>query len=87
MATKTKLGDFCAHVMEGDKSYYVRIGAAFVEPDDRTGEDRISIKVDSLPINQSHWTGWCNIFKPHPGAAHSRRPADDIQDLNDDIPF
>lgn len=62
MATKTPLGDVCAHCDDGRGSRYVKIGIAFTEPDDNTGEPRVSIKLDAMPLPTAGWTGWLNIF-------------------------
>lgn len=56
----TKIGDACAHFppMEpGGKGTYVKIGTAF-----RDG-DRISFKIDTLPLNMHRWSGWVNVFE------------------------
>lgn len=77
---KTKLGDVCAHCRYGNDARYVKIGVAFSEPDERGGPDRISLKLDALPLDSSGWTGWVNIFPPK----QSHSPADRV---DDDIPF
>jgi len=81
MSAKVFFGDVCAYVPGPrlEKANYHRIGAAF-----RDG-DRISIKIDTFPIPQSGWQGWCNIF---PRASGSRPPADEPPPLPEsDIPF
>lgn len=62
---KTLLGDVCAHCIRQDGvSAYPRIGIAFVERDrDDPEQQRISLKIDTLPIATAGWTGWINIFK------------------------
>ena len=42
---------------QGDKARYVRVGTA-VQDDD----GRISLKVDTLPVPNTGWSGWLNIF-------------------------
>lgn len=61
---KTVLGDVCAHCLRhDDTTSYVRIGIAFVEPDGNNPDaQRISLKIDALPIVSAGWSGWVNIF-------------------------
>jgi hypothetical protein len=61
---KTILGDACAHCPRADgTTSYPRIGLAFSEPDrDNPDALRISIKLDTLPIPSTGWSGWVNIF-------------------------
>jgi len=55
----TKSGNVSAHIpTNGTKdSHYIRVGAAFTDD-----EGRIVIKIDSLPLPNSNWQGWLNIF-------------------------
>ena len=64
MTNKTILGDVCAHCPRADgTASYPRIGLAFTEPDDHNPDvPRISLKIDTIPIAASGWTGWVNIF-------------------------
>lgn len=61
--SKELLGDLCAFIpakSASDKNRYPRIGTAFIDSEDK----RISLKIDSLPIDGSGWLGWVNIFPP-----------------------
>lgn len=62
--SKTVLGDVCAHCPKPDGTTgYPRIGIAFTEPDASNPDvQRISLKIDALPIASAGWTGWVNIF-------------------------
>lgn len=82
---RTKLGDLVADLgasEPGGKRTYYKIGTAFQE-----GE-RISIKIDTLPLPNASWSGWCNVFASKP-----REPRDMTQpgafdrDPDSDIPF
>lgn len=51
------IGDAYAYIPNaGGKATYRKIGTAF-----REGE-RISVKIDTLPLPGSSWEGWVNIF-------------------------
>lgn len=71
---KKILGDACAYIpaAPGGKNRYMKIGIAL------TDGDRISLKLDTLPIPGTGWEGWVNIFP----IAGTRRVVED-----DDIPF
>ena len=71
---KKILGDACAFIpaAPGGKNRYMKIGIAL------TDGDRISLKLDTLPIPGAGWEGWVNIFP----IAGTRRVVED-----DDIPF
>ena len=59
--SRSLLGDVCAYIpkrTEQDKPSYHTIGLAFIESDTQ----RISIKIDSIPIAGGGWEGWLNIF-------------------------
>lgn len=85
---KEFLGDACAFIPgpqgEGKNKYY-RIGSAY-----RDGE-RISFKIDTLPLAGSSWEGWVNVFprglqdnnprSKSPSASHLSSLMDD------DLPF
>jgi hypothetical protein len=77
---KELLGDACACVKQGAKNSYIKMGVAF-----KDGE-RISIKIDALPLPSAEWEGWINIFprKAATPATNTKAPSnwDD-----DDIPF
>ena len=91
---KKILGDACAFIpgVAGGKNRYMKIGIAM------TDGDRISLKLDTLPLPGTGWEGWVNIFpssndtsnKPVPAfagpldtpRAGTRRVVED-----DDIPF
>ena len=84
--TKEIIGDACAFIkgVAGAKNRYPRIGIAMREG------DRISIKLDTLPIDKA-WDGWINIFprEPTPAPLQSTSPyAPRNPDfLDDEIPF
>jgi len=86
----TLMGDACAHIpahANNGKSAYRQIGKAF-----RDG-DRISIKIDTLPLPGCGWEGWVNIFPireplgPVPAFAGPIPPTTRIIPRDDDIPF
>lgn len=57
--TKEVIGDACAYIpgaRPGDKTRYPRIGLAMQD------NGRISLKLDSLPLPGTGWTGWIYIF-------------------------
>ena len=90
--SKEIIGDACAFIkgVNGEKSRYPRIGIAV-----RDG-DRISIKLDTLPIDKM-WEGWINIFPKGANTsglsnnnlrANVPRPSKAYPDPDeDDIPF
>lgn len=95
---KSVLGDACAYIpspRQGDKARYYKIGLAM-----RDG-DRISIKIDTLPLPGMGWSGWINIFPsdkparptdPRDRAVGQSLPrsaagASGFDDFEDDIPF
>ena len=60
---KTFIGDACAYIAaeaKGGKAKYLRIGSAMQDDKDQ----RISLKIDTLPLTGSGWQGWINIFPP-----------------------
>lgn len=62
---KELIGDVCACVPDttrNGKTRYYRVGAAFRSLESGGTADRISIKIDTLPIGQANWNGWLNIF-------------------------
>lgn len=96
--SKEILGDACAYIAplrRNDKARYLKIGLAL-----RDG-DRISLKIDTLPLPESGWEGWINVFprRENLGQTHASesRPiinscndsakASTFDDLADDIPF
>jgi hypothetical protein len=84
--SKEFLGDACAYLAPekaGEKAKYPRIGAAF-----RDGE-RISVKIDSLPLASSGWQGWINIFPRELSSNNPREKSKGVAslDFDDDIPF
>lgn len=91
---KEIIGDACAFIpgFNGAKNRYMKIGMAL-----RDG-DRISVKVDTLPLPNSGWEGWINIFPNKeqpvstPGSMATVRPfvkpgGSGFDDMDDDIPF
>lgn len=90
------LGDLCAYIpssKQGEKAQYLRIGVVFQDTD---ADKRISIKLDSLPIDKN-WAGWCNVFARRSKSAEENaeefapkpmktKSANSI-DSDDDIPF
>lgn len=86
---KEIIGDACAFIagVAGAKNRYLRIGTGM-----RDG-DRISVKIDTLPVPGSGWEGWINIF-PRDNVTRSKRstgvqvPDDNFPPYTeDDIPF
>lgn len=82
MADKILLGDACAHIpaVGGGKSRYMKVGLAF-----RDEQERISIKIDTLPIASAGWSGWINVFPDKRQAQTTEKKGADIDP--DDIPF
>jgi hypothetical protein len=95
---KSVLGDACAYIpgpRQGDKARYYKIGLAM-----RDG-DRISIKIDTLPLPGMGWSGWINIFpserQPRPTDLRDRAVGTSIpgkspgtsgfDNFEDEIPF
>lgn len=92
---RERMGDACAFIpgVGGERNRYVRIGVAL-----RDG-DRISVNIDALPLPNSGWEGWINIFpdKEKEPAASVYTPApvrnavkpgsSGFDDMEDDIPF
>ena len=56
--TREVIGDACAYFPAeyGGKTRYAKLGTAFRE------DNRISIKIDTLPVAGSNWQGWVNIL-------------------------
>ena len=89
---KEIIGDACAFIPgHGDKNRYIKLGIAMKEG------DRISIKIDTLPLPGCGWEGWINIF-PNKGELRAINPsaaarpaikpgASGFDDMADDIPF
>jgi len=95
---KEVIGDACAYIpgpRQGDKARYHKIGIAMQEG------DRLSLKLDTLPLPGTGWTGWINIF-PNDRPARPADPRDQsvgqslppraagasgFDDMEDDIPF
>jgi len=62
--SRTFIGDLCAHIKPTsptEKSKYVRIGSAFKDE-----QDRVTIKLDTLPIPSLNWEGWANVMERKP---------------------
>ena len=79
MNDKELLGDAHAYIKVGQaKAQYPRIGSAF-----RDERGQISLKIDTLPLPGSGWTGWINIF---PRKASGQK-AINKEFADDDIPF
>lgn len=79
--SKTHLGDVCAHMKIGADSKYVKIGSAFSD------DNRISLKIDSLPIPATGWTGWLNVFPRRDAASPASSPSERPYPDEDEIPF
>ena len=80
---KELIGDLSAYIpasSAGGKANYVRIGVAFKE----AGSEKISFKIDSLPLANSGWTGWVNVYTRSAPAAN---PAQGVKFEEDEIPF
>ena len=73
------LGDACAYIRkQGDaKAIYRKIGVAFIDD-----QDRISLKLDTLPIPGDGWVGWVNIFPSEKAARTSPQDRDQYQDMD-----
>lgn len=59
---KKLIGDACAYIPgqgKDGKVAYPRIGLVFQD----SGDKRLSIKIDTLPLPGSGWTGWVNVFE------------------------
>ena len=82
--SKEKVGLVKAHCpgkgIDG-KPRYLTLGAMFRDP----VSDRYSIKLDFIPVGDSGWSGWCNVF---PETAKDRPAETASKSLpDDDIPF
>jgi hypothetical protein len=78
--SRTFIGDLCAHIKPAhtaEKSKYIRIGAAFK---DENG--RVSLKIDTIPLSQTNWEGWCNVMERKAFEPPAKPPVEDT-----DIPF
>lgn len=71
----TFFGDVCAFIPGSPKNRYVRIGSAF-----RNENGEMSFKIDSIPLPNSGWTGWINVFD-------KKKHNDENQVSNNDVPF
>ena len=95
---RSVIGDACAYIpglRQGDKARYYKIGLAMQDG------DRISVKVDTLPLAGMGWSGWINIFPqerptrpvdPRDQSVGNSLPpraagASGFDDMEDDIPF
>lgn len=73
------------------KPRYITMGSAY--KDSATGN--VSFKIDSLPIEGSGWSGWCNVFQENEMDRSGARPATGTPSKSrftpqldeDDIPF
>lgn len=98
--SKEILGDACAYIaptVRGGKARYHKIGIAMRDSDG----DRISLKLDTLPLPGSGWEGWINIFpserQPRPADPRDRAVetsipgkspgASGFNNFEDEIPF
>lgn len=92
--SKEILGDACAYIapaIRGGKARHLKLGTAMQDG------DRLSLKLDTLPLPGSGWEGWINIFPPRdrldsrgssPPASKPRSPSPSgFDDMEDDIPF
>jgi hypothetical protein len=83
--SKEKAGLVKAHCpgkgLDG-KPKYITMGAMF--KDSVTG--RFSIKLDSIPVGDSGWSGWCNVFEETEKDRPRSAPRPAVFD-EDDIPF
>ncbi len=83
--SKSLLGDLCAYIPKRpgqEKPSYPRVGSAFIDSDTQ----RISLKIDTMPIPGSGWEGWLNVFPRERGEKPSTKSAD-IHFTSDDVPF
>lgn len=87
------IGDACAFIKtpEGQPNRYLKLGLAMKEG------DRLSLKLDTLPLPGCGWDGWINVF-PHKDREGKTPPAialrtqraavsEDWHNMDDDIPF
>lgn len=90
--SKDFIGDLCAFIPKRpgqDKPSYPRVGSAFKD----SGDGRISLKIDTMPITGGGWEGWLNIFPrdkgERTGTIPPTRPSKGLPfaDMDDDIPF
>jgi len=100
MATSQQLtGDACAYIKgeNGEKNRYLKMGTAILRSD-----NSLSLKLDTIPLGNSGWQGWVNVFwKDAQGQNIARPPAarpvapayahvggkTGFDDMDDDIPF
>jgi hypothetical protein len=89
--SKEKAGLVKAHCpgkgLDG-KPKYITMGAMF--KDSETG--RFSIKLDSIPVGDSGWSGWCNVFEEteidrRQAGTAGPKPKSRFIAEDDDIPF
>ncbi|HAN92592.1 MAG TPA: hypothetical protein DCQ33_11010 [Nitrospira sp.] len=80
---KKILGDACAFIpgVAGNKNRYMKIGIAM------TDGDRISLKLDTLPLPGTGWEGWVNIFPNSNDMTNKPVPRFAGPVYEDDIPF
>jgi hypothetical protein len=83
---KQVIGDACAYIpsVGGSKTRYLKIGLAMKDG------DKLSIKIDTLPLSGTGWEGWINVF-PQTSRSNdtSKLPVPKFAgpDFDDDIPF
>jgi len=97
MATSKQLtGDACAYIKgeNGEKNRYLKMGTAILRLD-----NSLSLKLDTMPLANSGWQGWINVFwKDEQGQNVPRSTSSIIpirppsrspgpSDFDDDIPF
>ena len=84
--SKLLVGDAKAHIpgKGAEKPRYLTIGALFKDSEN----GRLSLKIDTLPIAESGWTGWVNVFERDGSGNYKKAgsaPSTEIPE--DDVPF
>ena len=79
--SKEFIGNVTAYIpptKPGEKGRSKIIGAAY-----KSNDGQISLVIDTLPIPQSGWQGWCNIQQATTSTPAPKKPLE----FEDDIPF
>lgn len=85
--SKIKVGDAMGYCgSEGGRGHYVKMGVVFSEVVN-AGVERLSIKIDAIPLPQSGWNGWVNIWTEATKPTKRAAPDPDPFNGDDDIPF
>ena len=81
--SKIKIGDAKAYCKQGnDKTHYYKVGVLYKDSE----RGNLSLKIDTLPIQDIGWNGWINIFEEN--KKESSGPDTPTYPIcEDDIPF